>query len=45
MIKAAAQNGWIDEESAIMEATTSIKRAGADLIASYFTKDIVNLIN
>lgn len=45
MIKAAAQNGWIDEESAMMEATTSIKRAGADLIASYFTKDIVKLIN
>jgi len=45
MIKAAAQNGWIDEESAMMEATISIKRAGADLIASYFTKDIVKLIN
>lgn len=45
MIKAAAQKGWLNEDQAIMETTVSIKRAGADLIASYFTKDIVRIIN
>ncbi len=45
MIKAAAQRGWIDEESAMMEATISIKRAGADLIASYAAADIVTSLN
>ncbi len=41
MIKAAAANGWIDEERAVMEAITGIKRAGADLIITYHAKDIV----
>lgn len=45
MIKAAAEKGWIDEEKAIIESLTSIKRAGADLIASYFSKDAAKLIN
>jgi porphobilinogen synthase len=45
MIKAAAQKGWLDERSTMLEVTLSIKRAGADLIASYFAKDIVKLIN
>ncbi len=45
MIKAAAANGWLDEHKAVLETTTSIKRAGADLIASYFAKDIVQLIS
>lgn len=40
MIKAASQNGWIDEEKVILETLTSIKRAGADIIISYFAKDI-----
>ncbi len=44
MIKAAAKMGWIDEDKAILETITSIKRAGADLIATYFAKDIVRLI-
>jgi porphobilinogen synthase len=44
MIKAAAANGWVDESKAIVETITSIKRAGADLIASYFAKDIIKLI-
>lgn len=39
MIKAAAQNGWIDEKGAIIESLTAIKRAGADIIISYFAKD------
>jgi len=38
MIKAAAEKGWIDENKAILESLTSIKRAGADLIATYFVK-------
>jgi len=45
MIKAAAKMGWLTEEKAIIETLTSIKRAGADLIATYFAKDAVKLIN
>jgi porphobilinogen synthase len=44
MIKAAAKMGWIDEIKAIVETLTSIKRAGADLIATYFAKDAVRLL-
>ncbi len=44
MIKAAAKMGWINEEKAILETLTSIKRAGADLIATYFAKDAVKLL-
>lgn len=44
MIKAAAEKGWIDESKAIIESLTSIKRAGADLIATYFAKDAVKLL-
>ena len=45
MIKAAAKMGWIDEEKAILEVLTSIKRAGADLIATYFAKEAVRILN
>lgn len=45
MIKASAKMGWIDENKAVLETLTSIKRAGADLIATYFAKDAVALIN
>ncbi|MFI5152129.1 MAG: porphobilinogen synthase [Chitinophagales bacterium] len=45
MIKAAAKMGWLDENKAILETLTSIKRAGADLIATYFAKDAVKLIS
>jgi porphobilinogen synthase len=44
MIKAAAKMGWLNEEKAIIECLTSIKRAGADLIATYFAKDAVKLL-
>jgi porphobilinogen synthase len=44
MIKAAAEKGWINEDDAVLESLTSIKRAGADLIATYFAKKIVTLI-
>lgn len=39
MVKAAAQNGWIDEKSIVLEMLTGMKRAGADLIITYFAKD------
>jgi len=45
LIKAGAKMGWINEEKAILESLTSIKRAGADLIATYFAKDAVKLLN
>lgn len=45
MIKAAAQKGWLDEDKAILESLLSIKRAGADLIATYFAKDAARLLN
>ncbi len=41
MIKAAAQNGWIDEKRVALEVLTSIKRAGADMILTYFAKSVV----
>jgi porphobilinogen synthase len=40
MLKAAAQNGWIDENKAMMECLTSIKRAGADIIISYYAREV-----
>ena len=45
MIKAASKMGWIDEDKAIIETLTSMKRAGADLIATYFAKQAVRLIH
>ncbi|MBK6976233.1 MAG: porphobilinogen synthase [Cytophagaceae bacterium] len=44
MIKAAAQNGWIDGEKAMMEMLISMKRAGADIILSYFAKEVATLL-
>jgi porphobilinogen synthase len=45
MIKAAAANGWIDEERVMVESLTAIKRAGADMILTYFAKDIARWID
>lgn len=44
MIHAAAQKGWLDYDSTVLETTLSIKRAGADMIATYFAKDIIRLL-
>ncbi|TKB88744.1 MAG: porphobilinogen synthase, partial [Nitrospira sp.] len=44
MIKAAANAGWLDESRAMMESLLSIKRAGADLILTYFAKDAARLL-
>jgi porphobilinogen synthase len=45
MIKAAATAGWLDESRAMMESLTAIKRAGADLILTYFAKDASRLLH
>ncbi|MEM9076850.1 MAG: porphobilinogen synthase [Bacteroidota bacterium] len=44
MLKAAAEKGWLDHDSVMMEQLISIKRAGADIIASYFAKDVIRLL-
>lgn len=45
MVEAAAANGWIDRDSAILETLTSIRRAGADTILTYWATDAVHLLN
>jgi porphobilinogen synthase len=45
MLKAAAERGWIDGTRAMMEVLTSIRRAGADLILTYFAKEAAVLLN
>ena len=44
MIKAAAQNGWINGEKAMLEVLLSMKRAGADIILTYFAKEAAQLL-
>ncbi len=44
MIKAAARNGWIDEPRVMMETLTAIRRAGADIIISYYARDVARLL-
>ena len=44
MLKAAAANGWLDEQAAMLETLTSIKRAGADIVITYFAKDAARLL-
>ncbi len=44
MIRAAGQQGWIDEERVMLEALTGIRRAGADIVITYFAKDVARLI-
>ena len=44
MVKAAAEKGWLDHDAVMMEQLTAIKRAGANIIASYFAKDAVKLL-
>ncbi|MGM7636508.1 porphobilinogen synthase [Bacillus sp. Hm123] len=45
MVKAAALNGWIDEKAVVMEKLTSMKRAGSDLIITYFAKDVARWLS
>jgi porphobilinogen synthase len=44
MIVAAAERGWLDRERAMMESLTAIRRAGADVILTYFAKDAARLL-
>ncbi len=44
MLKAAAQNGWVDEERAMLECLTSIRRAGADIIVTYYAREAARLL-
>ena len=44
MIKAASEKGWLEHDQIMLETTMAFKRAGANLIASYFAKDIAKLI-
>lgn len=41
MIRAAARNGWIDEEAVILESLLGIRRAGAKIIMTYFTEELL----
>lgn len=45
MLKAAAEKGWLDHDAVMVEQLTAIKRAGANIIASYFAKDVVKLLS
>jgi porphobilinogen synthase len=45
MIKAAAQRGWLDERRAMIESLTAIRRAGADLIVTYFAKEAAQVVS
>jgi porphobilinogen synthase len=40
MLKAAARNGWVDEKRAVLEMMTAFRRAGADLVITYWAKDV-----
>jgi porphobilinogen synthase len=44
MIRAAGQLGWLDEPRAMMEALTSIRRAGADIVITYFAREAARLL-
>jgi porphobilinogen synthase len=44
MVEAAAANGWIDRERAILETLTSIKRAGADIVLTYWATEVASLL-
>ncbi|MFD1016939.1 porphobilinogen synthase [Winogradskyella rapida] len=45
MIKAAAEKGWLNHDQVMLETTMAFKRAGADIITSYFAKDVVKILN
>lgn len=45
MLKAAAEKGWLNHDAVMMEQVIAIKRAGADIIASYFAKDVAKIVN
>jgi porphobilinogen synthase len=44
MVEAAAANGWLDRESVILESLTSIRRAGADIVLTYWAAEVARLL-
>ena len=44
MVKAAAQNGWLDNDAIVLEMVLSIRRAGADIIITYFAKELAQYV-
>ena len=44
MLQAAIRNGWLDRDRVILESLTSIRRAGAQIILTYFAKDVARLL-
>ena len=44
MLKAAAQNGWMDEKAVVLESLLACKRAGADAILTYYAREVINWI-
>ena len=44
MIMAAAQNGWVDNDRVVLETLTSFRRAGADIVLTYFAKEAARLL-
>ena len=44
MVRAAAARGWVDEDRIILEILTSIRRAGADIVLTYFARDLARLL-
>jgi porphobilinogen synthase len=44
LVRAAARNGWVDEDRMILEVLTGIRRAGADMILTYFARDAARLL-
>jgi porphobilinogen synthase len=44
MIRAAGRLGWLDEERAMMEALTAVRRAGADVVITYFARDAARIL-
>jgi porphobilinogen synthase len=44
MVKAAAEKGWLNHDAVVIEQLTAIKRAGANVIASYFAKDVIRIM-
>jgi porphobilinogen synthase len=45
LVKAAAQKGWIDERRMVMEVLTGLRRAGADMIITYFAPDVAQWLS
>jgi porphobilinogen synthase len=45
MLKAAVQNGWLDERAVVLESLIACKRAGADAILSYYAKQVAHWLN